>query len=114
MTLNVLTSAVIVAGFSLSVLFVILYFALARWNANSAARALMLLVAGLGLVLFPLMLRHPFNFSTSNSKAFTWLQIACIALADGGVGWMLAVLIRVQLRGRKGRGQHREGGDDGS
>jgi hypothetical protein len=113
-TLNVLTSAVIVAGFSLSVLFVILYFALARWNANSAARALMLLVAGLGLVLFPLMLRHPFNFSTSNSEAFTWFQIACIALADCGVGWMLGVLIRVQARGRKSRGQHREGGDDGS
>jgi hypothetical protein len=99
--LSILTSVVIVTGFTMSALFVLAYLALARWWRNPAGRALMMMAAGMGLMLLPLMLVHPFGLSTTDSTVFSWVQIGCVTVGVGGMAWMLAVLVRAQVRGRK-------------
>lgn len=97
---SALTSVVIVAGCSGLALFITLYALLAPWYRSPAGRALMVMSAGFFLVLLALTLRHPFNLSTSDSTFFAWFQVAAIAVALAGIGWITSVLISVQRRGR--------------
>jgi hypothetical protein len=97
------TSAVVVAGAAALAAFIVLYATLAPWHRSPAGRALMVMSSGFFLVLLALTLRHPFNLSTSDSRAFAWFQVTAIAVAVAGIGWITSVLLRAQWRGRHGR-----------
>lgn len=98
--LSTLTSVVIVTGTIALAVFIAAYATLAPWFRSPAGRALMVMSSGFFLVLLALMLRHPFNLSTSNSPAFSWFQIVAITIAVVGIGWITRVLLKAQYRRR--------------
>jgi hypothetical protein len=95
------TSAAFVVAFSALTVFIVLYAAIAPFYRNPAGRALMVMSAGFWLVTLAQVLRHPFGLSTADSTWFTWFQVTAVTVAIAGIGWITAVLVRAQWRGRR-------------
>ena len=90
------TRDVVVAAFLASVLFVVVYTAMAPWWRTSIGRALVAMDAGLALTLAPSSLHMIFGLTVTASAGFGWYYLASLPLVAGSTLWRTWIIYRAQ------------------
>jgi predicted lysophospholipase L1 biosynthesis ABC-type transport system permease subunit len=93
----------LVAAFAASVLFIVVYTAMAPWWRTQIGRALVTMDAGLALALGPSAAHFTFGLQITESVAFAWYFLASLSLVAGSTLWRTWIIYRAQ-RPRKGPG----------
>ena len=96
-----LTDDVVMAAFVASVLFVVVYTALAPWWRSEIGRALIVMDPGLALVLGPSVIHRLFGVALVTSIWFSWYYLASIALVAGSTFWRTWLIAKTQWRHRR-------------
>lgn len=96
-----LTNDVVMLAFAASVLFIVVYSALAPWWRSEIGRALIVMDAGLALVLGPSVLHRLFGLTLVTSIGFAWYYLASIAIVAGSTFWRTYLIAKTQWRHRR-------------
>lgn len=99
--MTIFLDIVTLLSFIISVVFIVVYAIRAPWWRSLFGRSLMAHVSSLTYLMVPLLLHHPFNVSTAGNALVTWIQTSALATVSATACYLLYVLIKAQIIGKK-------------